>query len=434
MNISMLRRIGVLIMIAGIFFLWTCSKAGDSNVIKIGVIGPMQYSQGKGHWNGAELAMEEINSSGGIKVGNEMKKIKLVKADSNEIASITDAANAMERLMTQEKVDFVIGGFRTEAVLAMQDIAMDAKIIFISVGPASGELNKRVGEDYNKYKYFFRGSPLNSLYLVKNCFIHLGYVAAVLKKTLNLPVIKTAVVAEKVQWVEPVIEAAKGAIPAMGMELAGIWQPSQTASDVTAELSAIQRSGAHIIFTIFSTSVGVTFVRQAGELKIPAIMIGINVEAAVFDFWEKTEGKCAYVIATANYLENITINETSKKFIEAYKKKYGEMPPYTAFTHSAISNLLRPAIEEAGTLDADALIPILENLKVDTSSGTYKADENHDSTWGPGYSIVMAGQWQDGSFKGIWPNNWKPSDNAPVISYEGVVPVKIPPWMIEAYK
>jgi branched-chain amino acid transport system substrate-binding protein len=256
----------------------------------------------------------------------------------------------------------------------------------------------------------------------------------VLKQTLNLPAIKVAVVAEKVQWVEPVIAAAKGAIPAMGMELAGIWQPSQTASDVTAELSAIQRSGAHIIFTVFSSSVGVTFVRQAGELKIPALMTGINVEAARFDFWDTTEGKCNYVITSANYLENITINETSKKFIDAYRKKYGEMPSYTAFTHSAISNLLRTAIEKAGTLDADALIPVLENLKVDTSSGTYKVDENHDSIWGPGYSIIMAGQWQDGSFKGIWPNNWKASDNAPAITYEGVVPVKFPPWMIEAYK
>ena len=63
-------------------------------------------------------------------------KIKLVQADSNEFLNVTDATNAMERLMTQDKVDFVLGGFRTEAVLAMQDIAMDHKKIFIGCGAA----------------------------------------------------------------------------------------------------------------------------------------------------------------------------------------------------------------------------------------------------------------------------------------------------------
>jgi branched-chain amino acid transport system substrate-binding protein len=104
--------------------------------IKIGVIGPRNCPQGKGHWGGATMAMEEITARGGVQVGNEKMKIELVKADSNEFLNVTDATNAMERLMTQDKVDFVVGGFRTEAVLAMQDIAMDYKKIFIGCGAA----------------------------------------------------------------------------------------------------------------------------------------------------------------------------------------------------------------------------------------------------------------------------------------------------------
>ncbi len=84
------------------------------------------------------MAAEEINGKGGVQVGNKKMKIELVKADSNEFLNVTDATNAMERLMTQDKVDFVVGGFRTEAVLAMQDIAMEYKKIFIGVrsGPS----------------------------------------------------------------------------------------------------------------------------------------------------------------------------------------------------------------------------------------------------------------------------------------------------------
>jgi branched-chain amino acid transport system substrate-binding protein len=121
-----------------------------ADVIKVGVIGPMNFMQGQGHWNGATMAAEEINAKGGVQVGQKKMMIELVKADSNEFINLTDAANAMERLMTQSKVDFVVGGFRTEAVMAMQDIAMDYKKIFIGCGAAHPELCLRVAKDYNK--------------------------------------------------------------------------------------------------------------------------------------------------------------------------------------------------------------------------------------------------------------------------------------------
>ena len=63
------------------------------------------------------MAAEEINAKGGVQVGKEKMKIELVKSDSNEFLNVTDATNAMERLITSDKVDFIVGGFRTEAVL-----------------------------------------------------------------------------------------------------------------------------------------------------------------------------------------------------------------------------------------------------------------------------------------------------------------------------
>ena len=110
-----------------LFVMSFCFPAWGAKTVKIGVIGPMQFMQGKAHWNGAVLAAEEINDRGGVKVGNQKMKIELVKADSNELLNVTDATNAMEQLISRDKVDFIVGGFRSEAVLAMQDIAMDYK-------------------------------------------------------------------------------------------------------------------------------------------------------------------------------------------------------------------------------------------------------------------------------------------------------------------
>ena len=259
-------------------------------------------------WNGATLAAEEINAKGGVQVGDKKMKIEIVKADSNEFLSMTDATNAMELLMTRHKVDFVVGGFRSEAVFAMQDIAMDYKKIFIGCGASHSKLCLRVAEDYDRYKYWFRGTPFNEKFLGRTAFIQLATIGAILKKSLNIPKVRVAVVAEKAMWVEGMIAAAKGFIPKLGMEVAGIWQPSQAATDVTAELSAIQRAEPHIIFTIFSASVGVSFARQAGELEIPAVLAGINVEAQKDGFWEATQGKGNYVFTMNTYARNVETN------------------------------------------------------------------------------------------------------------------------------
>ena len=117
-----------------------CGPPAAGNTIKIGVIGPMQFVQGEHHWWGAEMARDEINKAGGVTLDGEKYLIELIQADSNEILSTTDAAAAMERLITVDGADFVIGGFRTEAVFPMQEVAMDNKTIFLDCGAATLEL------------------------------------------------------------------------------------------------------------------------------------------------------------------------------------------------------------------------------------------------------------------------------------------------------
>jgi len=437
-----MKKLGKGIFLCVIVFLFAVSSftVALGQEIKIGVIGPMQFVQGQGHWNGATMAAEEINAKGGIQVGNKKMKIQLIKADSNEFINITDATNAMERLITRDKVDFIVGGFRTEAVLPMQDIAMEAKKIFIGVGAATDELCTRVAKDYNTYKYWFRGSPFNSSFLVRTSFIHLATVGAILKQSLNIPKIKVAIVAEKAMWADPMIPAAEANIPKMGMEVVGVWRPSDKATDVTAELSAIQRSEAHIIFTIFSASVGITFARQAGELKIPAMQVGINVEAQKDGFWQATQKMGNYVFTMNTYARGVEYNELTKPYVDTYVKRFGEVPTYTADTYAAIIYTLAPAIEKTGTLDSDKIVAFMENDVHKAPSGVvaYLKDAEgrhlHELRWGPGYLTSLGVQWQDGELKGIWPNKWKATPEAPEITYNGLVPVKIPPWMIEKYK
>lgn len=386
--------------------------------IRIAIIGPMGFIQGENQWRGAQMASDQINEQGGIQVGKEKRPIELIQVESNEMLSVSDATNAMERAITRNKADFVIGGFRSEAVLAMQDVAMDYEKIFLGVGAAHGELGTRVKDDYDRYKYWFRVAPTKSADLGKQIFAVLGTIAQELRSKLGHDKVRVAILAERAVWADPIVQAAQQNLPKLGMEVVGTWRPSAVATDVTAELSAINRANTDIIFTALSGPVGIVLGRQVGEMKLTAVPFGINVEAQKEGFWQATAGQANY-ISTLDTYAPVTITEETLPFIEAFEKRFGEAPAYTAATYDAIM-LLRESIEATGTTDADELVSYMEKTTFRGAAGNLKFDEFHDPTWGPGFVTGLAVQWQDGKKVPFWPNGWQG------VSYEGMQTFRFP--------
>jgi branched-chain amino acid transport system substrate-binding protein len=401
-------------------------SAWPADPIKIGIIGPMKFTQGEGMWNGATMAMEEINKAGGITVKGAKRPIELVKLDSNEFLSIPDATNAMELGISRYKVDFLVGGFRTEAMLPMQDMAMDSKKIFLGAGCSFPGLCEKVAKDYNRYKYWFRVTPYNSNHLVKVDFVLLEMVRKLMAKEFGVDKPKVAIVAEKAAWADPMVKVAEDTLPKMGMEVVGVWRPSATATEVTAELSAIQRTGAQIIFVTFSSSVGIPFAKQAGELQIPAAIVGINVEAQKDGFWTATGGKGNFNLSLSTYAQ-VKMTDQTIPFINKYKERFKESPNYTAGSYDALY-VLKEAIEKADTLDSDALVPVLEKTDYTGTVGKVVFSKDHDLVFGPGFSTGTGTQWQDGKNVCVWPDGWEG------IKFEGTVEYKFAPWVIDHYK
>ena len=389
------------LIIAAAGMLAAAPAALAQGTIKIAVLGPMAFVQGENHWAGAEMARDEINKAGGISVGGKKRKIELVRVDSNEIQSVPDATNAMERAITREKADFVIGGFRSEAVLAMQEVAMDYKKIFLGCGAADAKLGANVEKNYERYKYWFRVSPLNSPDLGRTLFAVLGTIAGQVRAELKKETPKVAILAEKVIWTEAIVKAAQDNLPKMKMEVVGLWQPSPTATDVTAELAAIDRVGADMVFTALSGPVGIVVARQMAERKMHAVAFGINVEAQKDGFWEATAGKGNYVATLDTYAE-VEMTPLMIPFVRAFKERFHKSPTYNAATYDAI-NLLKTVIEKAGTTDAAKLVPVFEQTQSVGTGGQLEFTKSHDPVWGVGKTTGIAVQWQNGRKVPFWP-------------------------------
>src|SRR5699024_8071828 len=89
----------------------------------------------------AKLAIEEINEAGGIN-GKQIEAYYYdTKADPEEGRAVT------ERLLYQDKVDYIIGEHRSEVTLAVQPIIMEEGKLFFNTGSASPDLTQNVLDD-----------------------------------------------------------------------------------------------------------------------------------------------------------------------------------------------------------------------------------------------------------------------------------------------
>jgi branched-chain amino acid transport system substrate-binding protein len=373
----------------------------QAQTIKIAILGPMAFVQGEHHWHGAELARDEINQAGGIDVGGKRMRVELVRADTNEIQSVPDATNAVERVITRDKADVLIGGFRSEAVLAMQEVAMDYKKLFLGVGAAHSKLGANVEQSYERYKYWFRVAPVKDVDLARTLFAVMGSIGQQIRTDLKTETPKVAILAEKAVWTEAIVAAAQKNLPGMKMEVVGTWQPSATATDVTAELSAIERSGAQIVFTALSGPVGISVGRQMGERGMKAVAWGINVEGQKEEFWNAAAGKAQFVSTLDTYAE-VEMTPKTIAFVRAYKERFKKSPTYTAATYDAIY-LLKSAIEQQKTTNPEKLVAALEKMEHVGSGSTLTFDKRHDPVWAVGKTAGIAVQWQDGKKVPFWP-------------------------------
>jgi branched-chain amino acid transport system substrate-binding protein len=426
-------RKGIWIGVVSLCFLLLITSGGLAQQavkeIRIGVAGPMKAVPGENQWRGALMAQEEINQAGGVLLGGSKIPIKLVKIDTNELASVADAVVAVERAAND--VDFYVGTQRSESALAMQDVIAKYKKILIICGAAHPELMVRVGKDYDKYKYFFR-AHINAAFYGDVLLAHLDDVGKIFKEQLGIAKPKVAVLVDKLQWADPIVKRVETDAPGLGLEIAGVWRPSATASDVSAELTAIKGAGAHILFKATSGTMGIALGKQWGEFQIPAALIGGDAVASVKSYWDATGGYGKYNTVMTG-VGPAKVTEKTLPFWNAYVKKFNDFPGYESVTYDSLF-VLKEAIERAGSIQSDAVVTEVE--KTDRRGAFcrmafYPRDQAfpHDTRFGPGYSTNVIRQWL-GSDKMavVWPHGWKG------VTYEGSEKYVMPPWVVEYWK
>lgn len=378
--------------------------------IRWGVVSTLQGEAGIGAKAATQMAVDEINAKGGI-LG---RKIETFYADDG--ANPETGISAVKKLIYEDKVDVVSGGFLSGVGLAQAPHIFAAKKLWLSGGPASPKFAEMVEKDYENSKYFFRVGPLNSNYTSAGWAEALDDLFA---KGMGLK--KVAILAESSVWARETLAQLKSLLAKRGMEVVyyDVFDPQRT--DFSPQFAKIRSSGAQVLTGIQAASTGVALSKQWAETELPVHQVGYNMMAQSFNYWEKTGGKS---LGEGTLMANggrAPLSPTTIPFFDKFIELYKFGPTYTAFSAYDAVYLYKAAAEKAKSLDTEVLIKTLENIEHDGVAGLIRFDKNHDLIYDPtfqrgkGYVFI---QWQGpNEMAVIWPTRF------------ATVPYMTPPWV-----
>ena len=404
----------IVFLIIGIFFvlgavLPGCEIDGDGWwMIYIAVCGPFTDIQGMNMWDGATMAIDEINAAGRVTINGTPFELVLKKVETRETTEGEKGSTGQAHLAAViDYVDFFVGGFRTEVVDVYREVAMNAKKIFMDCGAATGSLQFTTVTNYARYKYWFKSTPYNESFLVTSLLKMTSTIGSLLKETLqtleaaNSTCVKdefkvsnavggklrVEILMENAAWCAGMVTAANNYLPLLGFNVTGSTTVSPTALDISDVLATIALHNPHIIFTAFSGQLGQLYSIQKNFLPIPAMTIGINVPGQQLSHWANTDGMCEGEIMLDAWAVNLSNTPTTLDWFNDYTMMFGQYPIYTVGTYDAIKYLCE-AIEATQSLDSDTLVAWMEqpaNMMKDSIAsarvGTYPMpDITYNST------------------------------------------------------
>lgn len=334
--------------------------------IKIGMVLPVTgpaAESGKYALNGATLALNAVNKSGGV-LG---KQVELITEDDQ--TTNPGVVLAFSKLASQPDIIAFLGSIRSTQVHAMApDVIKTAKpVMFGGTDPTLTHMGN---------PWLFRFRPNDS---------YSGRVIAEFGAT-NLNLKKWAVIHSTDAFGTNGAKALTESLAKQGITpVLDQGYPNQS-QDFTPVVLAIKQSGADVIGSYFTFENDLAiFARQLRQLGVNIPWIGspsITTSSAI-----KLAGPALHdTYGIADYAEES--GDSPRAFGKAYRDAYNTPPDlFGAWTYDAIT-VLSAAINKAGKTDPDAIRQaVLATKGHNGAEGVYNFDANGDGLHG--YNIVQ---------------------------------------------
>ena len=319
--------------------------------LKLGVIAELTGDMpavGASCRNAAQMAVEEVNAAGGLEIGAERVKLKLVVEDNAGKAD--QSAVAAQKLITQDEVLAIVGPNASRYAIPAAEVAESAGTVLVT--PWSTNPKTTVdGVTGKPKKYVFRA-----------CFVDPFQGGVLARFALeNLKAERAALLYDVASdYNKGIAEVFRESFERLGGKVVAFETYTTGDKDFSAQLTKIKDAKPQVVFLPNYYSEVPLQVQQAKRLGIDVPFIGS-------DSWGSDEllklggaDMNGYFFSTHYSADNAA--PAAKKFLQDYEATYGAKPDdVAALTYDAFG-LLFGAIRTAGKADRDAVRAALSTL------------------------------------------------------------------------
>ncbi len=304
-----------------------------------------------------QIAVDKINAAGGVKVDGKSHKLALKIYDNQSDVNLS--VRQYTQLVTQDKVNLLLGGFASNFQLADSVVSEKYKIPMVQGGGASNEIFTR------NFKYIFGTLAPASDYFGSTIEM---------MKALKTPPKSVALLYADDSFDVATADGTRPLLKKAGLEIAMDERYSSNTSDFSSLLSQIKAKNVDAVLVAGHETEILNFVRNAKSLAVAPKMYSFTVGVPSEDF-RKALGKDAdYAFGMTAWLPRPTLKDRwfgdADKFAKEYKAKYGYDPDYHAASGAADVEAVVVAIEKANSLDPQKVRDALAQSNFDSLYGT----------------------------------------------------------------
>jgi branched-chain amino acid transport system substrate-binding protein len=293
---------------------------------------------GRYYGDAYQIAVDKINAAGGVKIGSTREKLTLKILDNQSDVSLS--VRQYVQLVTQDKVNFLLGPFASDFALADSAISEKYSIPMIQGGGASDQIYSR------GYKYIFGTLPPASDYF---------------QSTLDLmgqlkPAPKTvALLYADDAFDVSVADGTRKGIANTAFKIILDQRYSSKASDFNSMLSLIKSQDIDAILVAGHETEILNFIRQAKTLDVKPKLYAFTVGVPSADFRAALGQDANYAFGMTSWVPSQALKDdyfgNAAQFAAEYQKRFGYEPDYHAASAVADVEAFVKAIEAANSLD-----------------------------------------------------------------------------------
>ena len=319
------------------------------------ITGPVANT-GRYYNDAYQFAVERINAAGGIKVGSAQRKIALKILDNQSDVNLS--VRQYVQLLSQDKVDFLLGPFASNFVLASSSIAEKTRVPMVQGGGASDQIYSR------GYQYIFGTLPAASNYF--------GSTIEAMTKLDPKPQTVALLYADD-SFDVSVAKGARELLKKAGLKTVIDERYSTNASDFSVLLSRIKSANVDAVLVAGHETEVLNFIRQAKSLAVSPKLYSFTVGVPSADFRQALGKDANGASGMTAWLPAPTLKDqwfgNAEEFARAWKAKFGYEPDYHAASGVATVEALVDAIQAAGSTDPQKVRDALAKVSFDSLYG-----------------------------------------------------------------